>query len=608
MLEYGYICINEYIVMTIRELKNNILLALYERYKAGKRGTIEFDKLCSEHSIIYDSKQQLSDAVKSLKSSNYVNASFSIGDRGMIHNITPDGVQFVEDNLLTQDDLVVDGLKDTDILMNSGAIVDIDVDGDPPKNIPESTSNSETEQMAYTAKEQYKDVKDSTVEPCFGINALAECYVKQLDEIAEHTNENFRMLGIFGPWGRGKTYFFQKIKELIIERTNKKAGDKTSNDIKNGKEQIKYKIIEFNAWKYQDTPAIWAYLYETIYEDGFRWFEKGWFYIKYFFKQHWQQFIAAVVIYMFTWFFYSQITKIPNISDTVRSIMTDLKIPLIWFSGASGICYAFIKNPISIRKTIEKHFKRKSYKEMLGVQNYIEEDLEFLVKNIVRKPEKKQIILYVDDIDRCETEKMLSVVNSLRLILENKEIQKRMIVICSVDAKKLLDAYCKQKFGGDTFSDEQKKEAIQHLDKLFIFSIGLAPIDQYQQIEYLEKLYGEEKVQSVSTTSVPYSINREKKSIITVEDDNSLIELTDEELGKFLRRYLQENNTEELTPRKIRIIYYRLLFANNIMAHGQGLIKKDVLDEIIKMSISGGQPGLDMETAGSDVVSMVVPY
>lgn len=568
--------------MTIRELKENILLALYERYKDGKNGSIEFDKLCSEHSIIYNSKQQLSDAMRSLKEQDYINATFFISGEGLIHRITPDGLQFVEDNILTKE---------------------VPKGPDAPK-VPGKTPNP----VAYSPKEQYKDIIDSSIDPCFGINALAECYVKQLDEIAEHTNDNFCMLGIFGPWGRGKTYFFQKIKELIIERTNKKAEDKTSNDIKNGKEQINYKIIEFNAWKYQDTPAIWAYLYETIYEDGLRWFEKGWFYIKYFFKQHWQQFIAVAVIYVFTWFFYSQIAKIPNISDTARNIMIDLKIPLIWFSGASGICYAFIKNPISIRKTIEKHFKRKSYKEMLGVQNYIEEDLEFLVKNIVRKPDKKQIILYVDDIDRCETEKMLSVVNSLRLILENKEIQKRMIVICSVDAKKLIDAYCTQKFGGGASSDEQKKEAMQHLDKLFIFSVGLAPIDQYQQIEYLEKLYGKESVSSTPTISVPYSINREKKSPIAVEDDNSLKELTDEELGKFLSRYLLENNTEDLTPRKIRIIYYRLLFANNIMAHGQGQIKTDILDEIIKMSISGGHSGLDIETAGSDVVSMVVPY
>lgn len=46
--------------MTIKELKNNILLALYEKYKNGDASPIEFDKLCASHSIVYDSDKQLS--------------------------------------------------------------------------------------------------------------------------------------------------------------------------------------------------------------------------------------------------------------------------------------------------------------------------------------------------------------------------------------------------------------------------------------------------------------------------------------------------------------------------------------------------------------------
>mgnify|MGYP006923214852 CR=1 FL=1 len=49
----------KYIAMTLRELKNEILLALYERYKDGKTSHIEFDKLCSSYSITYDSDKQI---------------------------------------------------------------------------------------------------------------------------------------------------------------------------------------------------------------------------------------------------------------------------------------------------------------------------------------------------------------------------------------------------------------------------------------------------------------------------------------------------------------------------------------------------------------------
>ena len=576
--------------MTIKELKNNILLALYEKYKNGDASPIEFDKLCASPSIVYDSDKQLSDAVESLKSHNFVDAVMFINNKGLIQNITPDGVQFVEENLLTDDDFVIDGLKDTDKFMKSGASIDTD-----SESANGNVSNVENHTpIAYKSKEINKEIIDSSVPPCFGVTTLAECYIKQLDKIAEHTNDNFCMLGIFGPWGRGKTYFFRQIKDLLKKRTRED-------------ETIKYKIIEFNAWKYQDTPAIWAYLYETIYKEGLNCVSRCIFYIKQFWLKQWPRIISVIAIYVIVWVGYWYISEHLDISERIKLIMQDLRMPLAWLTALSGVFYSIIKNPISIHETIEKHFKRKSYRGMLGIQNDLEQDLELLIKSVANKPEGEQIILFVDDIDRCETTKILNVVNSLRLILENSEIQKRMIVICSVDPNKFVDAYCSNKFGdGYNYTEEQREEAKKHLDKLFIFGIGLPSLDQTQQIEYLKKLYNPHEEESI--TQPPFSTNREKHSFIAIPDRKELTELTDNKLGEYLSEYLKENHIVGLTPRAIRIIYYRLLFANNIMASGEALIKEETLEKIIKLSIHIDHSNLDIETAGSDVIDMVVPY
>ena len=209
--------------MTLRELKNKILLALYERYKEGNTSHIEFDKLCSLYSIIYDSEKQLADAFESLHSNNYLTATFLINNKGIIHGLTPNGVQFIEEHLLTDEDQIADSLRDTDTYMKSGHKLDLDIDGDSISN-DSAPSVDQQYSIAFTPKENYQDIKDSSVLPCFGINVLAECYVKQLDKIAEHTNDNFCMLGIFGPWGRGKTYFFEQVKKILTERSeNKKS-------------------------------------------------------------------------------------------------------------------------------------------------------------------------------------------------------------------------------------------------------------------------------------------------------------------------------------------------------------------------------------------------
>ena len=85
-------------------------------------------------------------------------------------------------------------------------------------------------------------------------------------------------------------------------------------------------------------------------------------------------------------------------------------------------------------------------------------------------------------------------------------------------------------------------------------------------------------------------------------------ELTSSELGKLLSKYLQDNKIEELTPRKIRIIFYRLQFANNIIAASAGTITEDIMKQIITLSIDSTITNTDIDTAYSDVIGTVVPY
>ena len=181
---------------------------------------------------------------------------------------------------------------------------------------------------------------------------------------------------------------------------------------------------------------------------------------------------------------------------------------------------------------------------MLGIQNDLEQDLVSLINYIVcnNKLDKKQIILYVDDIDRCESSKMLEIVNSLRLILEHPDIQKRMIVICSVDANKLKNAYCANKNHNDSVTEKLLKDANRHLDKLFVFSIGLAPLDKFQQIEFLDKLVVTDEEVVENTSEVPFSINREKHSLFVHTEDAKIEDLNESKIKALLIRYIKEKN------------------------------------------------------------------
>ena len=99
--------------MIQKELKQTILKSLYARYKDKGHVSIGIKELATNDNIIFDSLSQLTDAVKSLKEQGFLNAFFYIGGDGHISQLSPAGIDFVEENLLTTEDQVLDGLKDT---------------------------------------------------------------------------------------------------------------------------------------------------------------------------------------------------------------------------------------------------------------------------------------------------------------------------------------------------------------------------------------------------------------------------------------------------------------------------------------------------------------
>ena len=225
--------------MTFKELKNNILLSLYKRYKDNNHTRIEFKKLCKDNGIIYDSDKELYDAFLDLKTNNYIKASFFNNNRGDVIDITPQGLEYVEDYLLSDNDKLVDSLRDTDKMIKEGYEVDVETTETRSEGIDKTLDNDDTLEnnhedkqeinydTFYEPTESYKEPRDGNVNPCFGIDTLVGCYIKQLDEISKHTNENFCMLGIFGPWGRGKTFFFNRIKTKLSERQKSKHSKKS---------------------------------------------------------------------------------------------------------------------------------------------------------------------------------------------------------------------------------------------------------------------------------------------------------------------------------------------------------------------------------------------
>ncbi len=164
-----------------------------------------------------------------------------------------------------------------------------------------------------------------------------------------------------------------------------------------------------------------------------------------------------------------------------------------------------------------------------------------------------------------------------------------------------------------TFASVALAVKIQHLareqlDKLFIFGISLPQLDHGQQEDYLRKLIQIKKDTDGKETSssTPISTNRYKNSIVATDSSELPKAFDDNQIYDLMVKHLSDKDT--MTPRQLRILYYRLLFANNVLAAMDGRFTENAVAQIIQLSITGKHEEIDNDIALSDAVKMVVSY
>ena len=260
-------------------------------------------------------------------------------------------------------------------------------------------------------------------------------------------------------------------------------------------------------------------------------------------------------------------------------------------------------NPISALKIIQKYTRRKSYNDCLGIQNAIESDLEDLLGVLQFK--KDRVLLCVDDIDRCSTEKMVNIVDSLRTVLENDIIRDRLIVICSIDIEKLMHGYRSMY---KDFISESEEVIREQIDKVFIFSLGLAKLGPIQLDEYLRKLLEiNDSDSSTMAKETLFDTDRQEDALYIANSDETPIKLSDIEMYRAINEFVQKNKSSNITPRKLRIMYYQLLFANNLASKRGVTLTEKLIDNLLEKSLTGIEQNIHSQALG-DIIEVAVPY
>lgn len=292
---------------------------------------------------------------------------------------------------------------------------------------------------------------------------------------------------------------------------------------------------------------------------------------------------------------------------------------------------------------LKKYMKNISFCNVLGIQAEIEKELIRLLAAWIPDPSKKRIVLFVDDLDRCSQGKIVELVDSLRVMLDNTEIRKKLIIICACDDSKIKMAlrfkykdYCSEYV-------EEKNIITEYLDKLFISGIKLSEINETDISEFIDKLMESDKQSENMVQEHIFTFSKKESNylmrqvemlfkkmghifkkqeekvaeaeVVGVANDvptvNEVKEigLSRKDLNELIKKQVNLFGSG-LTPRQICIFYYRYRLGQNLYL---ALTKQRLMNnEELLASIRKKSCGEPMDEITDEylklVVNMVVSY
>lgn len=444
-------------------------------------------------------------------------------------------------------------------------------------------------------------------------------YAKELSEVLINLkNETGLMVGLFGRWGRGKTFFWREMKKYL----------------KSDQKRDSFVFSEFHAWKYQDTPASWAYLYEGIvkscleYSDLHPIFRIKRNVLRVNLGKHgYFPIILFTLSFLFSmsWYF---IIPFSLKLDFAASILTYIVSGAITIGSIIGAYKVYSEHLPKAINLFHKYSEIVSFKDLLGLQSEIQSELikvisatvpslklirnkngklrkTFIFKRInsrrlskFRFGTRPRILLFVDDIDRCNEDKIIQIIDSLKVMLEDAEISKKMVVLTAVD-ERVLKRAIKHKYYDlvrrsctNPEDDGNTLEVLsrEYMDKLFIAGIKLSSLSKHEKLtvfnafsmdkgsvnsEVKEEVISsniqddyqneKEKEPKIDLSHLDNYVNerRERKNP-TIFDGNEKFEI---EYWEYMNLISSLSNMKEATPRSIRIYYYRYMLAKRIIKH-----------------------------------------
>ncbi len=337
-------------------------------------------------------------------------------------------------------------------------------------------------------------------------------------------DDNINIIWLFGKWWRWKTYL---INNYIRKKEEKKE---------------KILFFEHNAWEYQNQLWWMSSLYLTILNKYYELIEENY---------KWKIKIYKILIANFNinkeriWYWPLIILILLIIISIIISILIWKVNVIIWLNSLFWVSlvlwwvFQYLFNKDLYINTYNKYLKIFDYKKYLWWKYDIKENIKYLFGAINKIWDFNSKILVIDDLDRCNLDNIMSVIDWLLFLLEKIKMNNLKVII-NIDERLLKKALIYKYSLKDNLED--RKFIKDYLDK--IFNIWVKLVD----------LSNEDKGYLISNNNDNNNENnREYKEI-----ENSITEIDKDILKKALFNKV-------ITPREILILKEKIIILKYIL-------------------------------------------
>jgi hypothetical protein len=283
------------------------------------------------------------------------------------------------------------------------------------------------------------------------------------------------VIGVYGPWGSGKSTFMGLVKRRLDELNRAAAPAEGGGPLARrwrrlrrhlgkGRRALKLTTVDYDAWAYVDAPKLWAGLVGKIAKelDAELTLRDR---LAYLFERHSRRLLAAAVIGLipFVLFLLGYLTRLTSNWLNASGLLDENQLRRAWaptaLGGAASAAWAALcaylaqRRPVTravaalsasfdaapaagVISRIQDEFKSALRAKIEGEQGKPDASARWPgIRERIRNNELK-IVVFIDELDRCPLERIVEILEAIKLFLA----EDIFIVLLGVDTRVASEA------------------------------------------------------------------------------------------------------------------------------------------------------------------------